>query len=268
MCRLFGYVSEKPTAVVDELGAEAFQEFTALTRVHGDGWGMAWRDADGTTRCARSPLSADDDPDYARLAAQPLGAAGFVHLRWATGDLAVTPENTHPFVDGDFAFAHNGHISPIDRLEGMLTPASRRRLKGSTDSERYFQLVVQCIEQAGDEAAGVTTALRLLMEEFPNSSLNALLLTATRLFAVHVNSRADSPQAGLRALFESPGAIPFRHENEYYAMDRRITTSCVQVISSGLDTTGWTSIDGDTAASIDLRTRAVTRLELVPGSRA
>ena len=265
MCRLFGYVSDTPTAVVDELGADEFREFTALTRVHGDGWGMAWHDESGHTRAARSPLSADEDPDYARLAARPLGAAGFVHLRWATGGLAVTPQNTHPFVDGDFAFAHNGHIAPIEKLEGMLTPASRAKLAGSTDSERYFRLVVQCIEQTGDEAAGVTTALRLLMREFPNNSLNALLLTGAHLFAVHVNSRADSPKEGLRALFESPDAIPYRHENEYYAMDRRISGSCVQVISSGLDTTGWTPIDGDTAAMIDLRTREVTRLELVPG---
>ena len=266
MCRLFGYVSEEPTAIVDELGADAFREFTALTRVHGDGWGMAWRDEGGATRTARSPLSADDDPEYARLAARPLGAAGFVHLRWATGGLAVSPENTHPFVDGDLAFAHNGHIAPIDRLEGMLTPASRARLRGSTDSERYFRFVVQCIEQTGDEAAGVTTALRHLMQEFPHSSLNALLLTASTLFAVHVNSRADSPKAGLRALFESPDAIPYRHENEYYAMDRRVTTSCVQVISSGLDSSGWTPIEGDTAVAIDLSTRAVKRLELIPGS--
>lgn len=265
MCRLFGYVSDRPTAVVDELGADAFREFTALTRVHGDGWGMAWHDEDGSTRTARSPASADEDPEYGRLAARPLGAAGFVHLRWATGGLDVNPRNTHPFVDGDYAFAHNGHVAPIERLEGMLMPEQRAKLEGTTDSERYFRFVMQCIEQSGDEAAGVTMALRRLMREFPDSSLNALLLTPENLCAVHVNSRADSPKEGLRALFESPDAIPFRHENEYYAMDRRTTATCVQVISSGLDTRGWTPIDGDTAAMIDLRTREVTRLELVPG---
>lgn len=265
MCRLFGYVSDRPTAVVDELGGEAFRDFTALTSVHGDGWGMAWHDDEGRTRTARSTASADVDPEYARLAARPLGAAGFVHLRWATGGLGVNPQNTHPFVDGDRAFAHNGHVAPIDRLEGMLTPASRAKLVGTTDSERYFQFVVQCVEQTGDEAEGVTMALRRLMSEFPHSSLNALLLTPAHLFAVHVNSRADSPKEGLRALFESPDAIPFRHEKEYYAMDRRSSATCVQVISSGVDTHGWTPIEGDTAAMIDLGTREVTRLELVPG---
>jgi predicted glutamine amidotransferase len=125
MCRLFGYVSDRPTAVVDELGADAFREFTALTRVHGDGWGMAWHDEDGGTRTARSPASADEDPEYGRLAARPLGAAGFVHLRWATGGLDVNPHNTHPFVDGDYAFAHNGHVAPIEARRDAYARAAR-----------------------------------------------------------------------------------------------------------------------------------------------
>ncbi|PFG29802.1 class II glutamine amidotransferase [Paramicrobacterium agarici] len=264
MCRLFGYVSAAPTAVVDELGEEAFDEFTALTRVHGDGWGMAWHDADGSTKTARSPLAADVDPEYARLAAQPLGTAGIVHLRWATGGLPVSPENTHPFVDGNFAFGHNGHVGPMDRLEALLTPESLEKLRGDTDSERYFRLIMQCIDETGDEAEGVSKALRMLMSEFPNDSLNALLLTPAHLFAVHVNSRADSPKEGLRALFESPDAIPARHENEYYAMDYQATDSCMQVISSGVDTQGWTPVPPDTAAMIDIETRELTRLELLP----
>ncbi|WP_437583173.1 class II glutamine amidotransferase [Paramicrobacterium sp. CJ85] len=264
MCRLFGYVSDRPTAVVDELGPDAFREFTALTSVHGDGWGMTWHDPDGGTKTARSATSADEDPDYARLAARPLGAAGIVHLRWATGGLAVTPENTHPFVDGGYAFGHNGHIAPMDRLESLLTEESLAKLNGTTDSERYFRLVMQCIEQTGSEVDGVTVALRMLMQHFPNDSLNALLLTPSRLFAVHVNSRADSPKEGLRALFESPEAIPARHENEYYAMDYRTSPTCVQVISSGLEREGWEPVPPDTAAVVDFETRSITRLELVP----
>lgn len=104
----------------------------------------------------------------------------------------------------------------------------------------------------------------MLIREFPKSSLNALLLTSRHLFAVHVNSRAGSPRAGLRALFESPGAIPFRHENEYYAMDYRVTDTCVQVVSSGVDVQGWSPVPADSAAMIDVATREITRLELLP----
>jgi hypothetical protein len=35
--------------VIEVLGQDAFDEFTALTALHGDGWGMAWLDPDSPT---------------------------------------------------------------------------------------------------------------------------------------------------------------------------------------------------------------------------
>lgn len=128
-----------------------------------------------------------------------------------------------------------------------------------------FQLIRQCIEETGDERQGVTRALRILMQHFPNSSLNALLLTSTHLFVIHVNSRADSPQEQVRALFESPDAVPARHGNEYYAMDYRHEPSGFQVILSGLTRPGWTAAATDAAAVIDLETRERERLDLLAG---
>ena len=44
MCRLLGYVAARPTSVIDLLGQDAFDTFTSLAAVHGDGWGMAWHE--------------------------------------------------------------------------------------------------------------------------------------------------------------------------------------------------------------------------------
>ncbi|MGO3146087.1 MAG: class II glutamine amidotransferase [Leucobacter sp.] len=267
MCRLFGYVSQSPTSPLKELGEEEFEEFTALSRVHSDGWGMAWKDAEtGLIRVRRSPQRADADPEYADLTARPLGAAGFVHLRWATGGLAVGEENTHPFLDDNMAFAHNGHLEPIDQLEAVLTAESKSRLRGTTDSERYFQLIRQSIQEVGNEKAGVTKALRVLMRLFPHASLNALLLTSTQLFAIHVNSRADSPHEQLREMFESPDVVPARHEDEYYAMDYQSTETCFHVISSGLAHEGWASAASDAAVAVNFKTRDRERLDFLPHS--
>ena len=264
MCRLLGYVSTRPTAVTDVLGPEGFDTFTALTAVHCDGWGMAWHDpTDGATQATSSPDSAADDSRYRELADQALGPAGLVHLRWATGGLPVSPENTHPFVDGEYAFAHNGHVAPIDQLERLLTPESCAKLAGDTDSERYFRLLLQCIEEQGDEVAGVTRALEILMAEFPNASLNALLLGSRRMFAVHVNSRANSPVKALREMFESDEAMPAEHSTAYFAMNYRVTDDAVHVISSGLDEEGWDRVPADMAVAVDLRSREITQLHLV-----
>jgi predicted glutamine amidotransferase len=261
VCRLLGYVTRRPTSVVDVLGQPEFDAFTALTAVHGDGWGMAWQAVETPdVRVTSSADSALRDPTYARLAHEPLGRAGIVHLRWATPGLPVAPMNTHPFVNDGYAFAHNGHIAPIDRLEGLLTLESRAQLRGDTDSERYFRFVLQCIAERGDDADGLRDALAVLVREFPQASLNALMLTPTHLFGVHVNSLASAPLAGLRTLFDTEDEIPYRHTSEYFAMDFRLATDAVHVISSGIDPDGWTPVPEDTAAMVALDTLEVRRL--------
>lgn len=264
MCRLLGYVADSPVSVADLLGGEAFAKFTALTTVHGDGWGMAWHeDADDDTHCASSPSIASLDPTYDELTRRALGAAGLVHLRWATGGLPVSTENTHPFCDGAYAFAHNGHVSPITRLEALLSEESRAKLKGDTDSERYFRYVLQTIASTGSEPEGVALALGTLMNEFPTSSLNALMLTPSHLFAVHINTNAPAPTKALHELFQAESEIPPRHQTEYFAMDYRVTPDAVHVISSGLDEEGWTPVPENTAAMVDLKTRKITRVDPV-----
>lgn len=272
MCRLLGYVARRPTSVLEVLGQQDLEAFTALTAVHGDGWGMAWQDPDDhTIRSMSSTDSAIRDPAYAQLARQRLGRAGIVHLRWATPGLPVTPQNTHPFLDGGYAFAHNGHISPVERLEGLLTRESQAKLRGDTDSERYFRFVMQCIDERGDDAKGLSQSLAVVTSEFPLASLNALMLTPTHLFGVHINSQASAPVKGLRKLFTSDDEFPYRHTDDYFAMDFRLTPDAVHVISSGIDPEGWTPVPEDTAAMVDLASLQVRRLDgwtpTRPGSR-
>jgi len=86
------------------------------------------------------------------------------------------------------------------------------------------------------------------------------MLTPTHLFGVHINSRAPTPIEGLHELF-SKEAIPRRHiDDEYFAMDFRLTPDAVHVISSGIDPEGWTPVPKDTAAMVDLATLELTRL--------
>jgi predicted glutamine amidotransferase len=263
VCRLLGYVASRPITILDVLGPEGLEEFTALTAVHGDGWGMAWQQpSGGAVRAATSPASAVLDPAYEAVTRHVRGRAGLLHLRWATGGLPVSDANTHPFAEDGVAFAHNGHVAPIGALEGLLTAENRRKVRGDTDSERYFRFVLQCIERAGSEADGVAAAIGVLMEEFPEASLNALMLTTTDLHAVHVNSRAVPPTRALSRLLGPDGQVPARHGDEYFAMDYRITDDAVHVISSGIDPSGWTPVPEDTVVHIDLGTREIERLDV------
>jgi len=95
VCRLLGYVAEEPVSMVDVLGEDGFERFTALTAVHADGWGMAWQGEDHTIRSIARPDSASDDPAYEELARQRLGRAGLVHLRWAPSGFGVGRSYCH-----------------------------------------------------------------------------------------------------------------------------------------------------------------------------
>ncbi len=258
MCRLLGFVADRITPVRDLLGDDDFAEFTQLAAVHGDGWGMAWRDeAEGGLRRRFSPVSAGDDPGYAQCSNAALGRLGVLHLRWATDGLTVRAANTHPFLDVDLALAHNGNISPRGRLEGMLSRRARAALRGDTDSERYFQFMLDQVLRLGTDA-GIESGARALAVAFPQASLNAVLLTGEAMYAIHVNSRAVSPLEELRGMFPGDQSMPRGHVDQYFDMVYRQLPHSVQVASSGLPAKGWTPVPADTVMKVDLSTRSVT----------
>ncbi len=259
MCRLLGYVAEHPASVTDLLGPAYAADFVALTRVHGDGWGMAWRQADGRIATERAPHSAASDPDYHRLVEAELAQIGLVHLRWATDGLTVGLANTHPFGDGELALAHNGSISPISRIDDLLTPASRQLVQGDTDSERYFQFLRQSIASTADTDAGVRTGIAVLADAFPAASLNAILLAPDAMYVVHVNSGAPAPIDDLRILLRDEPP-PAGHSTAYFEMAYRVTPSSVVVASSGLVGSDWQPVPPDSVIRIGRRDREVSLL--------
>lgn len=86
------------------------------------------------------------------------------------------------------------------------------------------------------------------------------MLTPTHLVGVHINSHASPPVAGLRKLFVTDEELPLRHDDDYFAMDFRLTPDAVHVISSGIDPDGWTPVPEDTAAMVELTTLRLRRL--------
>jgi predicted glutamine amidotransferase len=198
MCRLLGYCSHDAASVAELLGTESFRAFTSLSDLHGDGWGMAWY-AGSRPAVWKSAARAGSEPEYDKLAWQPLGDLGLVHLRWATPGLAVTDVNTHPFRYGDYTFAHNGAIHPQERLGEMLPLEWERRLAGSTDSERYFLHVMwRLAVRDGDMVAAIADTTAAISQRYTTGSLNAILLAPDRLYAISFYDRSMVPADRLR----------------------------------------------------------------------
>lgn len=147
---------------------DAPRSLRALSREHPDGWGIAVHSADWQVE--RSTTCADA---CARFAAVADRAASLViaHVRKATVG-PVSLANTHPFVRGRFAFAHNG---TLDTRPLAIAADHAAAITGDTDSERLFAYLLTCLD-GGSLARGAASLAGL-------GSASFLLSDGTHLYA-------------------------------------------------------------------------------------
>jgi predicted glutamine amidotransferase len=249
MCRLLGYSAAREASLEDVIGVDGLREFTGLCALHGDGWGMAWYEG-ARPVVRKSPVRADSEPEYEKLAREPLSDMGLLHLRWATPGLGVSEVNSHPFRWGDYVLAHNGAIHPQDQLGKLLPPDWESRLGGTTDSERYFLLVMSLLEShGGDMVAAIADAAADIDARFEPNSLNAILLSPDRLYAVSWYHRERVPEAKLRAFGQRPEEIA-----AYFDLAYLETGGAVVVASSGWPRPGWRPVPNRHVLVTDRRT--------------
>lgn len=260
MCRLLGYCSRTEASLADLIGADGLREFSGLCALHGDGWGMAWYDgAEPVIR--KSPLRADGEPEFDKLTHDPVGDLGLVHLRWATPGLSVNERNSHPFRHGQHVLAHNGAIHPQARLPEMLPPAAERQLIGTTDSERYFLLIMSRLAaHDGDMVAAIADAAADIDRRFEANSLNAILLSPEKLYAISWYHPDRIPEAKLRQHgYDQPDEIAAYFDLAYLATD-----DAVVVASSGWQQNGWTPLANRHVLVVDRNTLRAQVLPLLP----
>jgi predicted glutamine amidotransferase len=241
MCRLIGFVSPAPQSLRELLGEgryASFEEFSCAE--HGDGWGVAW--CDGlTVRSEKEPVPASTSARYKELVDENFDAA-FVHYRWATLSLEVRPGNTHPFTSGTIAFAHNGSINDAANLDSVIAPEHLTNLEGSTDSERYFRLLLSSMPN-GDVGEGLKRTVATIIERQTFSSLNALVLTPDALFA---------------ACYYSKGPLAPGLPDDYYEMGYFSANGATVVASSGWQHGEWSPLGNGNILRIDRATGGVT----------
>lgn len=248
MCRLLAFTSVAPTTP-EELVGQDLTSFVSLSREHGDGWGMAWYEGDGELNVAKDVEAAHASDLLDKLSRTTETEAMVLHLRRASPGLSIALENTHPFTTGQLAFAHNGWIRPIPELEDLIDPVVRHTLRGTTDSERYFQLLLAALERTGDVERALPPLLERLRGEFRYNALNFVLLTERHLYAV-----CDySVEAAMR-----------RGDPEYYNLGYKITPGSVVVGSSGCwgDRPAWETLLNHQALMVDRDSLQTTVLDL------
>jgi gamma-glutamyl hercynylcysteine S-oxide hydrolase len=262
VCRLIGFASLTSESIGDVIGEEQCDLFQGMSRLHRDGWGTAWLEDEAAgvpaVAAVRSATTGLDDVDLrSSLLSQP-SRARIAHLRLASSGMPVRLENTHPYVAGNLAFAHNGGILPTDDLRSLVHPEFRSDVHGNTDSELYFALIRQNLRDGGSLRRATVDAVAAIRERYPLVSLNALLVGPDELLAVHASRHTPIPHEEFAGSGLPHSELPLEHTTDYYRMGYyRSPNGSIAFSSVGIDMAGWHQLPQESVTSVDLRTLEV-----------
>lgn len=185
MCRLFGLHAGRDPVRATFWLLDAPDNLAAQSRRNPDGTGLGVFDADGHPDLRKQPMAAWEDRAFHCEAHQMTGTTFLAHVRYATtGSLEVA--NTHPFLQDNRMFAHNGVVQGLPDLDRRLGELGVSDLvAGQTDSERVFALVTAETRRAGgDVDVGLRRAVGWVAQNLPVYAINILMSTATDLWAL------------------------------------------------------------------------------------
>jgi predicted glutamine amidotransferase len=185
MCRLFGLHADRRVVTATFWLLDAPDNLVEQSRSNPDGTGIGVFEADGKPVLDKEPLAAWQDGEFATEAHELTGTTFIAHVRYSSS-AALELRNTHPFLQDDRIFAHNGVVTDLDVVDTRLRELGVDELvQGDTDSERVFALINGCIRSHnGDVGAGIADAVGWLAGTVPIFALNVLLSTATDMWAL------------------------------------------------------------------------------------
>jgi predicted glutamine amidotransferase len=185
MCRLFGLHAGTDVCTATFWLLDAPDNLVKQSRRNPDGTGLGVFDEHGCPELRKQPMAAWEDAAFATEAHEMTGTTFLAHVRYATtGSHDVY--NTHPFLQDERIFAHNGEVEGLDAVDERLREAGTDDLVlGQTDSERIFALITGSIRaRDGDVTGGLLAAVRWLTANVPVYAVNVLLSTATDMWAL------------------------------------------------------------------------------------
>ena len=226
MCRLLGFVAKNEISIAEIAGAN-FQEFSDLSEKHRDGWGIATLNSGKSADLIVETVPAKESSQYSRLTKELRTDGALLHLRWATSGLAVVEGNTHPFEYENISFIHNGGITPLDSMDQFIDSDLFPKMRGNTDSEKYFYLLITQIRKLG-LIAGIDAGIRLIKANCNFSSINAMILSSDYYLIVNEHNYQNRPTG---------------EAQDYYDLFYRKDEKGILVASSGWDQANWTKLE-------------------------
>lgn len=194
---------------------------------HRDGWGIVYY-RDGTFSYAgREAANALDDEKYeqaCKTIEKSKPSMVLAHLRKASAG-SKKRENTHPFVYKKWSFCHNGTIKKSETGD-FQEPLRNLKMEGDTDSERFFKLVVERIENGEAAQDAIKNLVRSVRSEYSKTTSLTFLFSDGKAVYAYREYNTDSDYY---TLFYSK-------EKEYvlFSQEKRWKTSWEEILNRNL----------------------------------
>jgi hypothetical protein len=148
----------------------------------------------------------------------------------------------------------------------MLPAGWERRLTGTTDSERYLLHIMWRLERrGGDVVAAIADTVASIGSRYAVNSLNAILLSPDKMYAISWHDPARIPEAELRR--RGMGSTPEEIAG-YFHLAYRMTADALVAASSGWPQPGWTVLPNQSVLVVDRATLEMCVFSLDSGASA
>jgi predicted glutamine amidotransferase len=177
MCRLFGIIANREVDIQFSF-FRADKPFKELIKQNWHGWGIGWYE-NGEAKIFKEASNQISNYNF-DIVKSVRSKIIISHLRFATTG-EKKKYNTHPFNYKNFIFAHNGMIDG-EKVISHLNKDFKNNLKGETDSEVYFMLIMQFFEENEDIIDAIRNAVNVI-KGYEYTGLNFLLSDGNNLYA-------------------------------------------------------------------------------------
>lgn len=192
MCRLLSIVGDSQKITAEKLLGE-FKKLAEFGNIppntpkgHKDGWGLIFYPKNKSPKFffenKDAYTSAGYDYAVKKISSDECSVL-IGHLRKASvGTKSL--KNTQPFIKKGYTFAHNGTIFGSKKI--ILKSSFAKFLKGDTDSERFFVLILQNFfsSQKKSLKQALINAVRFVQKNLDYTSLNLILSDGKTVFAL------------------------------------------------------------------------------------
>lgn len=220
MCRLLIYKGadiEMSTLIVRPKHSLIYQSYHSDERaraVNGDGFGLGWYTDGDPCRIGlfKSTTPAWSNNNLVNISESISSHCFFAHVRDAAFYAPVSEDNCHPFRYQNYLFMHNGHVPKFNmikrKIQNSLSNEAFDIIKGNTDSEHLFALIIDCLRSKKDQsllsmADSIMKAIHKvesLMEEAginESAAFNVSLTNGNEVIALRYSSLSEGHQETL-----------------------------------------------------------------------